>query len=78
MLPEPPDPKDTMSNDETAVPTARKAIAAVQDIAKAEHAEVERLRGLIGKLYVSRGEDVHTLRCGIRRAFFESGQTDAS
>lgn len=42
--------------------------------------ERDRLRALIGGLYVQRGQDVNTLRNAIRRAFHEStkeGTADA-
>ena len=38
----------------------------------AAEAEVERLRGIIGRLYMARGGDVTTLRTQIRRAFGET------
>lgn len=42
-----------------------------KDAADAE-GQVERLRNIIGELYVQRGQDVNTLRTAIRRAFHEA------
>lgn len=49
-------------------PRLRDAMRNSAEIVRLE-VEVERLREIIGTLYEQRGEDVHTLRNAIRRAF---------
>lgn len=48
---------------------AALALATASILASEALLEVERLRGVIGNLYALRGENEHTLRTEIRKAF---------
>lgn len=54
-------------------PTAQRCVEAACTDIEALGAEVERLRGLIGELYVGRGGNRFDLYNAIKRAFRDSG-----